>query len=121
VDNRFRFGYTSWKFDQPISNIKMTTLYMAPSFINLFSFIASDIALSTNLVDNQDAFGIILYSLGMLAPYIDFTFNFISGSDWTTIRNITSHETTIILNTIGAVLIAFGAYRLIYRMVKIYQ
>lgn len=101
--------------DAHVGNGTEVGISVAPYALGVAAFAVSDILLSTRAVDPKGPGGAILYTLGMLAPFIDFAANlivnrgFLGRGDW---QNIGERSGGHVFDVVGGVLLAAGAYRL---------
>jgi hypothetical protein len=92
---------------------------IAPYALGISAFVVSDILLSTKTVKPKEPGGVILYMLGMFAPFIDFTMNFVfNRGDWSDIRNQTRHPA---FDVVGSVFLIVGTYRLVKQGFEVFR
>jgi hypothetical protein len=84
---------------------------IAPYILGVSVFAVSDILLSTGMVDPGSPGGVILYVVGMLAPFVDLAANLVLGkSDWSGIRQRANHP---VFDVAGSALLVVGMWRLV--------
>lgn len=87
----------------------------APYITDTAAFITTDILLST-VIDPKKPSAPIVWMMGMVAPFLQFTMNYIAGSDWKGIREQPGHLT---LDVVGGLVLAYQAYRTIHHGIRI--
>ena len=112
VDGKFYFGYNSvtWPGNLKIGDGTHTAIDIAPYALSASAFIVSDVLLSTRAVDPKGPGGAVLYTLGMLAPYINYAVGLLAGSDWDKIR---ARPYGVAFDVVGLALLAAGTYRIV--------
>ena len=112
ANGRFYFGYNSftWPDGVIVGPKTHTAIDIAPYALSASAFIVSDILLSTKTVDPKGPGGAVLYTLGMVAPYINYAVGFMLGSDW---DNIRARPYGVVFDVVGLALLAAGTYRIV--------
>lgn len=114
-DEKFRFGYISTE-EEIVSERDEIIFLSAPSIMDFVMFATADILLE-KVIEPRSTWGRLLYLFGIVAPYVDFSFNFMFGSDWNRIRKISGDKVWIPM-VIGTTALGVGLYRLVYRTRK---
>lgn len=94
---------------------KLMLIKAAPYITDTAAFITTDILLST-VIDPKKPSAPIVWMMGMVAPFLQFTMNYIAGSDWKGIREQPGHLT---LDVVGGLVLAYQAYRTIHHGIRI--
>jgi hypothetical protein len=116
-DNKLFFGRVE---SEELSMPKNIFILSAPYLMDVSIFFVSDMLLKTNVVNPKSYGGISLYVIGMVAPFIDFTYNFIRGVDWEYFRN-TNSAVSITSSAIGITALIIGTYQLITRYMDVFR
>lgn len=112
VDGQFYFGYNSvtWPENVTVGPRTHTAIDIAPYALSASAFIVSDVLLSTKAVNPKGPGGAVLYTLGMIAPYVNYAVGILHGSDWDKIR---ARPYGVAFDVVGLALLAVGTYRIV--------
>jgi len=99
------------------STPKQVYISMAPAIGNIGTVALTSILLETEAVKPKTYLGAALYTYGIVAPLVDFGFNFFVGTDWKKTRRKLSFKHEIPLNILGILTLAANSY-LAYRYGK---
>lgn len=107
AEGRLRLGYYH------VENLPGddTLVRVAPYVLDVVAFVTADVALSR--VKSGGWAGSLLFIAGMVAPWLNFTTNYIKGGDWAVLRNRSPA-----FPIVGGILIGAGALRLVTRLVR---
>jgi hypothetical protein len=107
-----KFHMAWYRVDGPVATpFQATMITLAPYALDIVAFTASDIALSR--VKPGGWWGSMILVMGMAAPLVNFTFNYIGGGDFRALR-----DRSPAFGVVGGVLIGVGVLRLAYRVVQ---
>ena len=125
-------GRVPWESKQYPSKGQLLAFYGAPFVMDVGLFALSDTLLSTGAVEHRSVAGVFLYTMGLLAPLIDFAkgyfmpdnFRYVDGhfhgSDWAVMRG-QGRGTAWALNVVGAVAIAVGVWRFVQHSRRMFR
>lgn len=111
-NNRFYIGAVEYSSHQ--SELQDSVIKFAPYMVDITAFTISDVFLSR--MNPREPGSAVLYTLGILAPYISFAMNYVVGSDWKGIRQNSNH---IYFDVIGGVALVVGTWRTIHHGIRV--
>lgn len=111
-NKHFYFGRTSTDLEEEIPQDSILSYAVAPAVTNAILFTSTDITLTYYRDKIPRRYRILILLFGMIAPYIDYSFNYVVGSDWKQIRDLKNGK-AVAANIIGGGLLIFATYRLI--------
>ena len=111
-NNAGQFHMAWYRVDGPVATpAQETMIKLAPYALDIVAFTASDIALSR--VKPGGWWGSMIVVMGMVAPLVNFSLNYVNGGDWRDLR-----DRSPAFGVVGGVLIGVGVLRLAYRVVQ---
>jgi len=94
------------------SDEKEMWFYLAPSLADTVMFSSTDLLLSYNVVKKKNRLSrLSFFIVGMVGPYVDFSANYLGGTDWQKMRGIAEW----LLDLSGATWMLIATWRLWYQ------
>lgn len=122
----FYFGYSNFKAPtNRLSTIHNEIILetMTPYMLNAAMFTTADILLSSRAVNPKSVEGAIVFTAGMVAPWVDTFFNvnnvFTPNSDFTLMTKLTGGDRYAIMAITDAILIIAG-YRIVHHFFTVF-
>lgn len=122
----FYFGYSNFK--APTNQLgtihnEIVLETMTPYMLNAVMFITADILLSSRAINPKSVEGAIVFTAGMVAPWVDTFFNvnnvFTPNSDFTLLTKLTGENRYAIMVITDAILIIAG-YRIVSQFINVF-
>ncbi|OGH91697.1 MAG: hypothetical protein A2534_04795 [Candidatus Magasanikbacteria bacterium RIFOXYD2_FULL_39_9] len=113
--NRFLFGSVVMECEKSCSDkVGLGKIALAPSVMTSTLFITSDVLLATNAVEPTSVSGRVMYFAGMVAPWLDFTYNTFWATDISDNAKVAEgfgmSRSSVVAG--GALISAVGAWRI---------